>query len=324
MRVMRPLVASSIVRAALLLACGGACAAYPDRPVRLIVSQPAGDTTDLVARVVGPALGGFLRQPFIVDNHPGANGNLAAARAAKAKADGYTLLLVSTSFATSPSLYPTLAQHPVRDFAGVSRIATVQNVLLVHSSHVKTVRDFLAAVRASPGRLVFASSGNGSLSHLAAELMKITSGPLNTLHVPYKGFAPALTDLVGGHVDALFITMPYAYPQVKSGRLRALGVASLKRSSALADVPTLDESGVTGFEAVSWNAIVAPAGTSYDTLVRLNLAVNEAARSPAVRQKLVAMGAEPAADTPENFAEYLRGEVAKWAKVIKAASVTVD
>jgi tripartite-type tricarboxylate transporter receptor subunit TctC len=293
--------------------------------VRLIVGQPAGDTTDLVARVVAPALGQVLGQPFVIDNHPGANGNLAAARVGKAKADGYTLLLASTAFAASPSLHPALAQHPIRDFAGVSRIATVQNVLVVHaSSHVKNLRDFVAEVRSSPGKLVFASAGNGSLSHLAAELLKIRAGPLNTLHVPYKGSAAALTELVGGHVDALFITMPYAFPQVKNGRLRAVAVGSTRRAAALPEVPTLDESGVPGFEAVLWNAIVAPAGATYETRVRLGLAVTQASASPSLRQKLAAMGAEPAAETPDQFADYLRGEVEKWAKVVKAAGVTVE
>jgi tripartite-type tricarboxylate transporter receptor subunit TctC len=322
---MRLQLAFSALCFALLSACGGACAAYPERPVRLIVGQPAGDTTDLVARVVAPVLGDFLGQPFVIDNHPGANGNLAAARAVKAKADGYTLLLVSTAFATSPSLYPALAQHPIRDFAGVSRLATVQNVLVVHSSsQVKNIGDFIAAVRSSPGKLVFASAGNGSLSHLAAELLKVRAGPLNTLHVPYKGSAAALTELVGGHVDALFITMPYAFAQVKTGRLRAVAVGSLKRSAGLPEVPTLDESGVPGFEAVLWNAIVAPAGAAYETRVRLGLAVNQASASPSLRQKLAAMGAEPAAETPDQFADYLRAEVEKWAKVVKAASVTVE
>jgi tripartite-type tricarboxylate transporter receptor subunit TctC len=310
---------------ALLLACGGARAAYPERPVRLIVGQPAGDTTDLVARVTAPALAEFLGQPFVIDNHPGANGNLAAARAVKAKADGYTLLLVSTSFATNPSLYPALAQQPLRDFAGVSRVATVQNVLVVHaSSHVKNLRDFIAAVRSSPGKLVFASGGNGSLSHLAAELLKVRAGPLNTLHVPYKSSAAALTELVGGHVDALFVTMPYAFAQVKNGRLRAVAVGSLKRAAGLPDVPTVDESGIRGYEAVLWNAIVAPAGTGYETVVRLGLAVNHASESALLRQKLAAMGAEPAAETPDQFVEYLRGELEKWTKVVKAGGVTVD
>jgi tripartite-type tricarboxylate transporter receptor subunit TctC len=306
-------------------ACGPADALYPDRPVRILVGYAGGDTTDLIARVTVPALADWFKQPFIVENHPGANGNLATGRAAKAKPDGHTLLLVSSAFSTSPGLYPALPYHPLRDFVPISRVAYVHNVLVVGTSmSAKTLADFIAAVRASPGRLVFASGGTGSSSHLAAELLKLRAGPLNTLHVPYKGNGPALTELLGGHVDALFVTMSYAYPHVKSGRIRALAVASLKRAVALADVPTIAESGIPGFEAAAWNAIVAPTGTPYDTVVRLNLGVTQIVNSPTVKERLGAMGAEGLSETPDQCAAYLRTEVEKWSKVIKAASITVD
>jgi tripartite-type tricarboxylate transporter receptor subunit TctC len=308
-----------------LAACVGAHAAFPDRPVRLIVGQPGGDTTDLVARVIAPALSDFLTQRVIIDNHAGANGNLATARVAKTHPDGYTVLLASASFAANPGLYRNLAHQPARDFAPISRVATVHNVLVVHAStHAKTLAQFLAAIRANPSRTSFASGGNGSMSHLAAELMKQRVGPLNTLHVPYKGSGPAMAELIGGHVDALFVTMPYAFPHVRSGRIRALAVASLQRAAALPEVPTFDESGVRGFEAVSWNALVAPAGTPYDTIVRLNLGVAYAAHAPVVKERLGALGAEAASESPDRFAEYLRAEIAKWAKVATAAGITLD
>ena len=192
------------------------------------------------------------------------------------------------------------------------------------STHVKTLADFIAYVRGNPGRIVLASGGTGRSSHLAAELMKQRVGSLNTLHVPYKGDGPALVELLGGHVDALFITMPYAYGHIKSGRLKALAVASLKRATPLPDVPTFAESGFPGFEAVVWNGVVAPAGTPYDTIVRLGLGLSQAASSAPVRERFAALGAEAVTDTPEQFAEYLRAEVAKWAKVAKASSIALE
>jgi tripartite-type tricarboxylate transporter receptor subunit TctC len=307
------------------LACGPAHALYPDKPVRILVGYPGGDTTDLIGRVTVPALAEWFKQAFIVENHAGANGNLATARAAKAKPDGHTLLLVSSAFSTSPGLYPALPYHPLRDFVPISRIAYMHNVLVVGTSlGVKSLADFMAAVRATPGKLVFASGGTGSSSHLAAELLKLRAGPLNTLHVPYKGNGPALAELLGGHVDALFVTMPYAYPHVKSGRLRALAVASLKRAGALAEVPTVEESGIPGFEAAAWNALVAPAGTPYDTVVRLNLGLTQVVSMPIVKQRLGGMGAESLSDTPDQCAAYVRAEVEKWSKVIKAASITLE
>jgi tripartite-type tricarboxylate transporter receptor subunit TctC len=322
---MRNHIASLTVSLCGLLAAFAASGEYPERPIRMIVGYPGGDTTDLVARVVSSTLGEFLKKPVIVENRPGGNGNIAAVRVAKSKADGYTVLLAASSFSTNPSLYPQSALQPLRDFAPVSRVAVVHNVLVVHASHpAKTLAQFVAAVRANPARTSFASGGKGGASHLAAELMKTTVGPLNTLHVPYKGNGLALADLMGGHVDALFAPMPFAFPNVRSGRIRALAVASPKRAVGLPEVPTFHESGVAGFEAVSWNAIVAPAGTPYDAIVRLSLGTTQLASVPVFRERLGALGGEPASDTPDQLAEYLRAEIAKWAKVIKVASITLD
>ena len=305
--------------------CNPAAATFPEKPVRLLVGYPGGDTADLIARIATPALAQSFKQPLIIENHPGANGNLAAARAAKARPDGYTLLFATAAFATSASLYSTLPYQPLRDFVPVARVANVHNVLVVQNSlGLKTLSAFIASVRASPGATAFASAGNGSLSHLASELMKLRVGPLNTLHVPYKGIVPALADLLGGHVHALFVQVPYAYPHVRSGRIRALAVASPKRASLLPEVPTFDESGIAGFEAVAWNGVVAPAGTPYDNLVRFDLALANALNSASVKARLAALGAEPVGDTPDQFSTYLRSEVEKWAKVIKSAGISAD
>jgi tripartite-type tricarboxylate transporter receptor subunit TctC len=300
-------------------------AEYPERPVRLIVGYAGGDTTDLVARVAAPALAEFFKQSFIVENHPGANGTVAAARVAKAKPDGHMLLVASSSFAATPGLYPTFPYQPNRDFVPASRVAYVHNVLTVGASlGLKTVAAFISAVRSNPGKMTFASGGTGSLSHLAAELMKLRAGPLNTLHVPYKGTGPALAELLGGHVDALFLTLPYAYAHVKSGRIRALAVASARRARQIPEVPTFDEAGVPGFEAVAWNAIVAPPGTPYDTVVRLNLGVASIARAASVRDKFAGLGAEPMSESSDEFAAYLRAEVEKWSVVIRTAGINVE
>jgi tripartite-type tricarboxylate transporter receptor subunit TctC len=197
-------------------------------------------------------------------------------------------------------------------------------LLVVSASRAKTLAEFIAAIRASPGKIVLGSAGNASPSHLAAELMKIRGGPLNTLHVPYRSSGAALIDVLGGHIEASIVTMPFAYPHVKSGRLRALAVAAAKRAVPLPQVPTFAEAGVPGVEAVVWNGLLAPAGTPYDTIVRLSLAVTKAIATAALRDKLAALGAEPVGDTPDQFSQYLRAEVAKWAQVVKAASVTVE
>ena len=298
---------------------------YPSRPVRITVGLPVGETTDLIARIAALALRDVFKQPVVIDNHAGGSGNVAAALVAKTKRDGYTLLFVSSAFAANVSVFANPVYDPLRDFAAVARVANVHQILVVPSStHVRTLADFIAYVRGNPGRIVLASGGTGRSSHLAAELMKQRVGALNTLHVPYKGDGLALVDLLGGHVDALIATMPYAYPHIRSGRLKALAVASLERASPLPDVPTFAESGFPGFEAVVWNGVVAPAGTPYDTIVRLSLALSQAASAASVRQKFAALGAEPVRDTPEQFAGYLRAEVAKWAKVAKASSIALE
>ena len=318
-------------RAALLIlwaACVpavGSASDYPVKPVRLVVGTPAGDSADLVARRIAPALTRFFRHPFIVDNHAGAMGNLAAARVAKAPADGHTLLVVSASFATNISIYPDLSYHPERDFAPVARVAVYPLVLVVHSAlDARTLAEFASLVRASPGRVTIASAGTGTTSHLAAELFKMRAGWLNALHVPYKGNPQALAGLMGEHVNALIAPVASAHPHVRTGRLRALAVASLKRVDPLADVPTFAESGFPGFEAAAWSGVVAPRGSPYDTVVRLNIAIGETMTSLLMREPLSAQAAAPVHEPPERFRDYLHAEVEKWARVAKAAGVGVE
>jgi tripartite-type tricarboxylate transporter receptor subunit TctC len=296
--------------------------AYPGKPVRMIVGFPPGGSTDIMARLIAPGVSETFKQQFIIDNRPGANSNIAAELAARAPADGYTLLVVSASFSTNVSLYPKMGYDPLRDFAPITRIAAVHNVLLVHPS--LPVKTFVALAKAKRGEIVFASSGSGSTSHLAAELLKTSVGGLETIHVPYKGVAPAIVDLVSGQVHALVSTMPSATPHVKSGRVRALAVASAQRAQTMPQVPTFQEAGFPGFEASAWNAVLAPAGTPDEIIRRLNSAIVKIVHSADIREKLASQGAEPIGDSPEQFGKYLQAEVAKWAKVVKLSGAKLD
>jgi len=300
-------------------------APYPSKPVRMIVGFPPGGSTDIMARLIAPGLSEAFKQQFAVDNRPGANSNIGNELAAKSAPDGYTLLVVSASFSTNVSLYPKMGYDPLRDFSPITRIAAVHNMLVVHPSlPVKTVKQLVALGKAKPGQLIFASSGGGSTSHLAAELLKTSVGGLDTIHVPYKGVAPALVDLIAGNTQALISTMPSATPHVKSGRLRAIAVASLKRAATFPELPTFDESGFPGFEASAWNAVLAPAGTPREIINSLNAVIVRTVKSADYREKFAGQGAEPVGDSPEQFGAYLRAEVAKWAKVIKASGAKLD
>ena len=235
---------------------------YPSRSLRLVAGFSPGEPADLLARTIAPALAQYFHSAVTIDNHSGGGGTLAAVRVAQATHDGYTLLVVSETFATSVSIYPNLPYHPQRDFAPVARIAQFRNVLVVNaSSQLATLAELLSLIRAKPGHVTIASSGTGSASHLAAELMKIRGGWLSALHVPYRGDRLALANLLGAHVRAHFATIVSAYPHIRIGRLRGLAVTSLKRSSALPEVPTFDESGFPGFDVTPWTGVVAPAGT---------------------------------------------------------------
>jgi tripartite-type tricarboxylate transporter receptor subunit TctC len=316
------LVATFFLVGACLPATAPAYFDYPVKSVRLVVAAPAGDTNDLLARVITPPLAQFFKHPFTIDNQPGANGSRAAMLDAKAPHDAHPLLLVSATFATTVSLYPQLGYDPQRDFAPIARIASFQQVLVVQPSlRVKSLAEFISLVRATPGRITIASTGTGTASHLAAELMKVRAGWLTALHVPYRGSAPALAGLLGNHVHALVASVSVAQPYIATGRVQPLAVASARRVPSLPEVPTFSESGITGVEATGWSGIVAPARTPYEAIVRLSLAIRDVVSARTTRERFATQGAEPVLDTPEDFTRYLHNEVERWAKVVKAAGI---
>jgi len=313
-----------------LAACGAALApaaaaqAYPTKPVRIIVPFPAGGTTDIIARPIAQKLTETFKQTFLVDNRPGGGANIGAELAAKSPPDGYTLFMASTIHTINPSLYPKLAYDPVRDFAPITIIAETAQVLCVHPSvPVTTVKELVAYARQRPGQLNYSSAGNGSQPHLTAEMFRAMTG-VDIVHVPYKGAPPAMTDLLAGQVALTFATAPSAVPHVKSGRIRALGVSTAQRITALPDVPTIAEAAVPGFESSGSNGLAAPAGTPPAIIERLNAAVVKIVKEPQMSAYLSGQGADPATTTPAEYAAYIKAEVAKWAKVVKDSGAKVD
>ncbi len=297
---------------------------YPQKSIRIVIPFPAGGTSDILARAVGQKLTEEWKQQVIIDNRPGAGANIGAEIAAKSPADGYTLFAISTIHCINPSLYSKLNYDPIRDFAPVTLIAETSQVLAVHPSlPVKTVKEFIAYARARPGQLNYSSAGNGSQPHLTAEMFKTQTG-IDFVHVPYKGAPPAMVDLLAGQVALTFATAPSAVPHVKSGKIRALGVSTAKRISALPEVPTIAEAGVTGFEAGGSNGLVVPTGTPPAIVERLNATIVKIVNEPAMRKYLSEQGAEPRTMTPAEYSNYLKSEVAKWAKVVKASGAKID
>lgn len=309
----------------ILAGAGNAAAAdYPGKPVRLLVGYSAGGATDVIARLVAQKLSTQMGQQFIVENKPGANGNIAAELVARAVPDGLTLYVAAINNTINASLYNNLSFNFERDFAPVSLIATVPNILVVHPSvPAKNVKEFIEFAKKKPGEINFASSGSGSSIHMSGELFKMMTG-VDMLHVPYKGSAPAVTDLLGGRVQAMFDNAPSALPNVQNGRLRALAITSAKRSEALPDLPTMIEAGLPGYEVNSWFALVAPANTPREIVARLNEEVNKALRNPDVRASLAKLGADPSGTTPEQLRTFISSETARWAKVVKTSGAKVD
>ena len=307
------------------LAQGGAASTYPSRPIRLVVPFPAGGTTDIMARAVAQKLSETWGQQVIVDNRPGAGGNIGSDLVAKAPPDGYTLLMGTVgTHAINPSLYARMPYDHVKDFAPVILVAGVPNVLVVNPSlPVHSVQELIAYAKANPGKLNFASSGNGTSIHLSGELFMVMAGVTMT-HVPYKGSAPALTDLMGGQVQLMFDNLPSSLAFIKAGKLRALAVTSANRSSALPDLPTLEESGLPGFEASSWFGMLAPAGTPPSIVAKLNGVIATWLATPEAKEKLASQGAIAAGGTPEAFARHIAQETTKWAKVVKQSGARVD
>jgi tripartite-type tricarboxylate transporter receptor subunit TctC len=318
------------VAVALTLVATGAWAqapapSYPTKPIRLVVPFPPGGATDILARAVGQRLTDVWAQSVVIDNRPGAGGNIGTELVAKSAPDGYTLEMGTVgTHAINASLYSKLPYDHVKDFVPVILVAGVPNVLVVNPSlPVSSVAELIAYAKANPGKLNFASSGNGTSIHLSGELFKTMAGVQMT-HVPYKGSAPALQDLLGGQVQLMFDNLPPSLPNIKAGKLKALAVTSATRAPALPDVPTMAEAGLPGFEASSWFGILAPAGTPPAIVAKLNAEVAKWLASPEAQEKLLALGANPAGGTPEDFAKHIAAETAKWAKVVKESGAKVD
>jgi tripartite-type tricarboxylate transporter receptor subunit TctC len=309
--------------AALAPPIAAAQSAYPAKTVRIIVPFPPGSGADITTRLVAPKLGEALGQQFIVDNRAGAAGNIGAEVAARSPADGYTLLTAPASSAISQTLYPKLSYDLVKDFEPIALMAGVPFMLVVHPSlPAKTVKDLVALAKAKPGQLTYGSTGNGSSPHLTTEMLKLQTG-IDIVHVPYKGTPPAVTDLLSGNITFMFANSLSVLPHVQTHRLRALGVTSAKRSASTPNLPTLAES-YPGFESGTWFALLAPAGTPRDVITRINGAVAKVVQMPDVREKIVAQGGEPLSGTPQQAGAYIRAEVAKWGKVVRASGAKVE
>ena len=295
--------------------------AYPARPVRMVIAFAPGGGTDIVGRIVGLKLSETWPSPVVVDNRPGAGSTLGSEIVARAVPDGYTLQTVSMSHALNVSLYRKLSYDPVRDFAPVSLVAKAPNVLIVHPSvPAKSVKELIVLAKAKPGSLNFSSSGNGGVSHLSAELFRSVAG-IDIVHIPYKGAGPAMTALLGGEVQIMMATTPVASGQMKANRVRALAVSSAKRSALAPGLPTIAESGFPGFETDTWYGVLAPARTPAALVEKINRDIARVLEIAEVRTMLEQQGAEPAGGTPEAFGAFIRSEIEKWAKVIKAARV---
>lgn len=316
---LKPLIAIVASIAAL-----SAHAAWPDKPIKLVVPYAAGGAADALARVVATELGTRLKQQVIVENKAGAGGIIGAQAVAQAPADGYTFLYDATSFAVNPNLFPKLGFSYAKDFAPIGMVARIPTLLVVPAnSPEKTIADLVQRARSKPGQVNYASAGNGGAAHLSGELF--ASGfKLSLVHVPYKGGAPALTDLAGGQVEMMFSAVTASGPLVKAGKLRALATAFDRRIESMPQVPTVAESGLPGFSAYEWNAIWAPAATPPDVVKRMEAELREALKSPAVHQRLADLGALPAGGGARELADFVNAETTKWAGVIKSSNIKLD
>ena len=326
-------------RSLLLAACAlalpfaaAAQGAWPAKPVRIVVPFPPAGTTDILARALAPELQRVFGQPFVIDNKPGAGGNTGSAEVAKAAPDGYTYIMGTVgTHAINPALYPRMPYDHVKDFVPVTLVAGVPNVLVVNPAAaqkygINTVADLVRVAKANPGKLNFASSGNGTSIHLSGELFKSMTGTF-MVHLPYRGSGPALIDLMAGNVDLMFDNLPSSLPHIRSGKLKAIAVTSAARSTALPDVPTVEEAGgplLKGYEASSWFGLLAPAGTPKDIVDRVQAESAKALAAPAIKERLQAQGAIPSGNTSAEFARFIADETAKWAKVVKASGAKVD
>ncbi|MBO1113102.1 tripartite tricarboxylate transporter substrate binding protein [Bordetella petrii] len=326
----RPLLAGMCAAAALAAPPGASAAdSYPDRQVTILVPFPAGGTTDIAARVVAAELGKAWKQPVVVENRAGAGGNVGTAEAARAKPDGYTLLMGTVStHAINQSVYAKLPYDPVRDFTPVTLVIPVPNILELNPAFadrhkIRSVADLIAYLKANPGKVNMASTGNGTSTHLSGELFQAMTGTKMT-HVPYKGSSPALTDVMSGSADLIFDNLPSSMGFLKAGKLRPLAVTSAERSPALPDVPTMAQAGVAGYDASSWFGLLAPAGTPPAIVEQVQRDVAKILQDPAVRARFAALGAVPSGMAPAQFKQFMAAEAAKWAKVVKQSGARVD
>jgi tripartite-type tricarboxylate transporter receptor subunit TctC len=298
---------------------------YPGKQIRLVVPYPPGGPLDTVARLLGQKVGASIKNPVVVDNVPGAGGNIGAATVARAAPDGYTILMGAVAtHAINPTLYPSIPYDAGKDFIAVTQLASTPNVLVVNPAiKANTVAEFIALAKSRPGKLNFGSGSTGSAGHLAGELFKSMAG-VDMAHIPYKGAAAAMQDLIGGRVDLMFDNLASSRSQVKAGRIRALAVTTARRSALAPDLPTIAESGLPGFDISTWFGIFVPAGTPKPVVDRLHAEFTRALAAPEVREKMLALGAEPVGNSPEEFAAYVKAEAAKYAKIVRSSGAKVD
>jgi tripartite-type tricarboxylate transporter receptor subunit TctC len=325
MQQIKRLVSFVLCGAALLLAATAAIAQYPTKPVRFVIAFSPGGPSDILSRLVGGKLSERMGQPFVFDNRPGAGGNIAGEIVAKSVPDGYTLMIANNSvLAANASLYKKMEYNPAKDLVPVVWVASQPNILVVHPSlPAKSVKEFIDYVRARPGQLNYASSGSGAAAHLAAELFKSMT-KTDMVHIPFKGAAPALTDVLAGRSQLIFATALSVQPHLQANRLRPLGVTTLKRMDTMPSLPTIAESGVPGFEASTWHGLVAVAGTPRAVMAKLNAEVNAVLKDPQVSKFLESQGAIIEGGTAEKFAGFIKSEIPKWAKVIRESGARVD
>jgi len=326
---MHPWLSRGLAALALIIACAvppavAETTSYPDRPVHLVVGFPPGGPVDVVARALGQELEKLLGQPVVIENRAGAGGIIGTEAVARAAPDGYTLLLATTTLTIQETLYKNLTYSALRDFTPVAAIAAGPQVLIVNKDvPAKNLQELIALAKSKPGQLNYASPSTGGANHLAGEMLKTMAG-IDVMHIPYKGGAPAETDLIGGRVTFMFASLPAALARVRAGQVRAIAVTSTKRVDAAPDIPTLAESGLPGFEVSSWYGVAGPAGMPRDVVMRLNTEVNKALSAAQMKDRMVQLGVEGSPGTPEQFAEFLRKDTARWAKVIKESGAKPD
>ncbi len=307
-----------------LLSCGAHAQAWPTKPVRFILPVAAGSSSDVIARIVGQKLSERLGQQVILDNQPGAGGNVGIPAAARAAPDGYTMVLLSSAQAISPSIYRKLPYDLARDFVPVTQLAAGLYMLMVHPSvPARSVKELVTVARARPGQLAFGSAGTGTGTHLTGELFKAMAG-VNLLHVPYRGMGPAITELLGGQISMAFLGLPSGIEHSKTGRLRALAVSTSTRSTAVPELPTLVEAGVPGFHVTTWQGLAFPAATPRDVVAKLHAETVRALQAPDLRERFRALGVDVVGDTPEQFSAYLKTEIAQWARAVREAGMTPE